>query len=96
MSQLVNLKPGELVFFSCYAAAGLVPPVSPFLLTLLEFYGLPFHHLSPHSFVLVAIFVLLCELFVCVRPLVSLFRLFHTLRCAAKGTNPIHTYYFQL
>jgi hypothetical protein len=36
----VNLQPGELVFFSCYAAAELVPPISSLLLTLLEFYGL--------------------------------------------------------
>jgi hypothetical protein len=37
---LVNLQPEEFIFFSCYAAAGLVPPVSSFLFTLLEFYGL--------------------------------------------------------
>jgi hypothetical protein len=37
---LVNLKIGEFVYFSCYVAAGLVPPVSSFLFTLLEFYGL--------------------------------------------------------
>jgi hypothetical protein len=37
---LVPLQPGELAFFSCYAVVGLVPPISSFLLTLLEFYGL--------------------------------------------------------
>jgi hypothetical protein len=37
---LVILQPVEFIFFSCYAAAGLVPPVSSFLFTLLEFYGL--------------------------------------------------------
>jgi hypothetical protein len=31
-----------------------------------------------------------------VRPSVTLFKLFHTLRWAGKGTNPIGTYYFQL
>jgi hypothetical protein len=35
---LTNLQSGEFIFFSCYATAGLVPPVSSFLLTLLEFY----------------------------------------------------------
>jgi hypothetical protein len=37
---LVNLQPGEFVYFSCYAAAGLVPSMSSFLFMLLEFYGL--------------------------------------------------------
>jgi hypothetical protein len=37
---LTNLQPGEFVYFSCYAMAGLVPPMSSFLFTLLEFYGL--------------------------------------------------------
>jgi hypothetical protein len=37
---LINLQPGEFIFFSCYTTAGLVPPVSSFFFTLLEFYGL--------------------------------------------------------
>jgi hypothetical protein len=41
------------VFFSCYATSSLVPLVSSFLLTLLEFYEFQLQHLSPHSFVLV-------------------------------------------
>jgi hypothetical protein len=93
---LINLQSGKLVFFSYYAAIGLVPPTSPFLLTLLEFYGLQLHHLPPHSLILVAIFVHFYEMFICVRPSVTLFRLFHTLQWAGKGTNPIDTYYFQL
>jgi hypothetical protein len=65
-------------------------------LTLLEFYGLQLHHLSPHSLILVAIFVHFCEMFICVRASVTLLRLFHTLRWVGKGTNPIGTYYFHL
>jgi hypothetical protein len=53
---LVNLQPGEFIYFSCYAAVGLVPPVSSFLFTLLEFYGLQLQHLSHQSLVLVVIF----------------------------------------
>jgi hypothetical protein len=70
--------------------------LSSFLLTLLKFYGLHLHHLSPHSLILVAIFVHFCEMFFCVRASVTLFRLFHTLRWVGKGTNLIGTYYFQL
>jgi hypothetical protein len=37
---LINLHQGKFIFFTCYATAGLVPPMSSFLFTLLEFYGL--------------------------------------------------------
>jgi hypothetical protein len=70
---LTNLRPGEFIFFACYAAAGLVPPVSSFLPTLLEFYEIQLQHLSPHSFILVAIFVHFCEMFVGVQPSIPLF-----------------------
>jgi hypothetical protein len=90
---LVNLQPGEFVFFSCYAAAGLVPSVSSFLFTLLEFYGLQLQHMSLHSLILVVIFIHFCEVFVCVRPSVILFRLFHVLRWSRKGSGMIDTYY---
>jgi hypothetical protein len=48
--------PGDFVYFSSYAMAGLVPPLSSFFLVLLEHYGLQLQHLSPHSITLVAIF----------------------------------------
>jgi hypothetical protein len=44
----------------------------------------------------VVIFIHFYEMVIYVRPSVTLFRLFHTLRWAGKGTNPIGTYYFQL
>jgi hypothetical protein len=93
---LINLQPRESIFFTCYATAGLVPPVSSFLFSLLEFYRLQLQHMSPHSLVLVAIFVHFCEMFVCVRSSVSLFRLFHVLRWSGKGSSLIDAYYFQL
>jgi hypothetical protein len=37
---LANLAPGDFVFFSAYALAGLVPLMPLFFLMLLEFYGL--------------------------------------------------------
>jgi hypothetical protein len=73
-----------------------VSTVSSFLITLLEFYKLQLQHLSPHSLVLVVIFVHFCEMFVCVRPSVSLFGLFHVLRWSVKGSSLIGVYYFQL
>jgi hypothetical protein len=73
-----------------------VPTVSSFLFTLLEFYGLQLQHLSLHSLILVATFIHFCEMFVCVRSSISLFRLFHVLRWSRKGSCLIGTYYFQL
>jgi hypothetical protein len=69
---LVNLQPGEFIYFSCYATARLVPSVSSFLFTLLEFYELQLQHLSLHSLILVVIFIHFYEMFVYVRPSVTL------------------------
>jgi hypothetical protein len=91
---LANLAPGDFVFFSAYALARLVPPVSSFFLMLLEFYGLQLQHLSPNSITLVAIFVHLCEMFVGVRPLVRLFRRFFIMKAASQRPPLISGYYF--
>jgi hypothetical protein len=63
VTSLANMRSGDFVFFVVYTLAGLVPPLSSFFLTLLEYYGLQLQHLSPKSIVLVAIFVHLCEMF---------------------------------
>jgi hypothetical protein len=91
---LANLAPGDFVFFSAYALAGLVPPVSSFFLMLLEFYGFQLQHLSPNSITLVAIFVHLCEMFVGVRPSVRLFRRFFVMKAASQRPPLIGGYYF--
>jgi hypothetical protein len=91
---LINLQRGEFVFFSCYVVAGLVPPVSSFLFTLLEFYGLQLQHLSPDSLVLVVIFIHFYEMFIYMRPSVTLFRMFHMLWWSMKGSGLIDAYYF--
>jgi hypothetical protein len=91
---LVNLAPGDFVFFSAYALAGLVPPVSSFFLMLLEFYGLQLQHLSPNSITLVAIFVHLCEMFVGVWLSVRLFRRFFVMKAASQCPPLIGGYYF--
>jgi hypothetical protein len=91
---LANLAPGDFIFFSAYALAGLVPPVSSFFLMLLEFYGLQLQHLSPNSITLVAIFVHLCEMFVGVRSSVRLFRRFFVMKAASQRPPLISGYNF--
>jgi hypothetical protein len=63
---LNDLQLCKFVFFTSYALAGPVALVSSFLFIMLENYGLQLQHLSPHSLALVAIFVHLCEMFICV------------------------------
>jgi hypothetical protein len=63
---LNDLQLCKFVLFTSYALAGPVALVSSFLFIMLENYGLQLQHLSPHSLELVAIFVHLCEMFICV------------------------------
>jgi hypothetical protein len=92
---LANMRPGDFVFFAAYALAGLVPLMSSFFLTLLEYYGLQLQHLSPNSIALVAIFVHLCEMYVGVRPSVRLFWCFFVLKAASTRPPLITGHYFQ-
>jgi hypothetical protein len=73
----------------------LVPPLSSFFLTLLEYYGLQLQHLSPNSITLVVIFVHLYEMFVGVRPSVRLFWCFFVMKVASQDPPLIGRYYFQ-
>jgi hypothetical protein len=95
VSSLANMRLGDFVFFMAYALAGLVPPLSSFFLTLLEYYGLQLQHLSPNSITLVANFVHLCEMFVGVRPSVRLFQHFLIMKDASQHPPLIGGYYFQ-
>jgi hypothetical protein len=76
---LSGLQLGEFIFFTSYALAMLVLPVSSFFFTLLENYDLQLHHLTPHSLMLVVIFIHFCEMYVGVRSSVRLFELIHVL-----------------
>jgi hypothetical protein len=87
-------QPGDFIYLSAYALAGLVPPLSSFLV-LLEHYGPQLQHLSPHFITLVAIFTHFCEMFVWVRPSVRLFRRFHVLRPVNRQPPHLDGYYFQ-
>jgi hypothetical protein len=60
-ASLANMRPGDFIFFAAYSLAGLVPPLSSFFLTLLEYYGLQLQHLSPNSIALVAMFIHRCS-----------------------------------
>jgi hypothetical protein len=63
-SLLGGLAAGEFVLFVFCLSYGLVLPIWPFFLLLLEELGLQHQHLMPHSILQVAIFAHLCEMFV--------------------------------
>jgi hypothetical protein len=92
---LGNLRAGEFVMFISHISTGLGLPISSFFLLLLEDFGLQLQHLTPHSILLTAIFVHLCEMFVGVRPCVILFRHFFVLVKSGKGKDEVGAYYFQ-
>jgi hypothetical protein len=94
-ASLANMRPGDFVFFMAYTLAGLVPPLSSFFLTLLEYYGLQLQHLSPNSIALVAIFVHLCEMYVGVWTSVQLFWCFFVLKAVSPRPPLISGNYFQ-
>ena len=81
--------------FISHISTGLGLTISSFFLLLLEDFGLQLQHLTPHSILLTAIFVHLCEMFVGVRPCVILFRHFFVLVKSGKGKDEVGAYYFQ-
>jgi hypothetical protein len=90
---VANIRPSDFVFLSSYALSGLVPPLSSFFM-LLEHYKLQLQHLSPHTIMLVAIFIHFCEKFMGVRPSVHLFLQFYVLCAVSKHPPRIGDYYF--
>jgi hypothetical protein len=56
IAPLTGLQPDKFIYFSSYALCGLILPFSSFFI-LLENYSLQLHHLSPHSIMLMVIFV---------------------------------------
>jgi hypothetical protein len=92
---LGDLAAGEFVLFTSYISCGLVLPILPFFLLLLEEFGLQLQHLTSHSILQATIFVHLCEMFVGVAPCTSLFRYFFMLVRCRKTRDHIGAYYFQ-
>jgi hypothetical protein len=72
-------------FFLFSVFAGLVPPFSPFLLAILETYGIQAIHLHPKSITLLAVFACACEVWIGIKPSVAYFRHLFSLR--SSGLN---------
>jgi hypothetical protein len=72
-------------FFLFSIFAGLVPPFSPFLLVILETYGIQAIHLHPKSVALLAVFAYACEAWIDVKPSVAYFR--HLFSLWSSGLN---------
>ncbi|KAE8819707.1 hypothetical protein D1007_02367 [Hordeum vulgare] len=68
------------LFFLHSIFAGLVPPFSSFFIAILNHYGIQALHLQPNSILLLSVFAFYCESFIGVRPSVSLFHHFLSLR----------------
>jgi hypothetical protein len=72
-------------FFVFSVFAGLVPPLSPFLLAILETYRIQAIHLHPKSVTLLAVFAYACEAWIGIKPSVVYFR--HLFSLWSSGLN---------
>jgi hypothetical protein len=67
--------------FSLFSVfAGMVPPFAPFLLAILEMYGIQVIELHPRSIALLAVFAYACEVWIGIKPSVVYFRHLFSLR----------------
>jgi len=67
-------KTFEIVLFKAFVERGLAIPACDFLRSLLFFWGVQLHHLTPDSVLHIAIFVQLCEAFLGIHPHFDLFK----------------------
>jgi hypothetical protein len=67
-------------FFLFSIFTGMVPPFSPFLLAILEMYGIRAFHLHPKSVALLAVFAYACEAWIGIKPSMAYFCHLFTLR----------------
>jgi hypothetical protein len=67
-------------FFVFSVFTGMVPPFSPFLLAILETYGIQAIHLHPRSVTLLVVFAYACEAWIGIKPSVAFFRHLFTLQ----------------
>jgi hypothetical protein len=95
-SSLNNLVAGEFVLFNAYITCGLAPLISSFFLLLLEEFGLQLQHVTPHSVLLMSIFIHFMEMFVGVQPCFSIFKHFYALVGSRRSKCAVDAYYFQL
>jgi hypothetical protein len=72
--------------FLCFIVTGVVPPISLFIHTMLNTFGLVLAHLHPNSLLALAIFQHFCEAFVGVHPSAPLFCYFYSAHLDTSGT----------
>jgi hypothetical protein len=84
-SEAVGRGARDARVFFCFLVAGMVLPMSLFLHAVLSTYGVVLAHFHPNALLILAIFQYLCEVFVGVRPSVTLFRIFFESRLDARG-----------
>jgi hypothetical protein len=66
VASLTGVQPSEFIYFPLYALSGHILQFSSFFLTLMEYHNLQPQHVSLHSIMLVAIFMHLYEMYLCV------------------------------
>jgi hypothetical protein len=67
---------GYMVSFMAFHERGFRVPLHPFLHSLLQYYGLKLHHLTPFGVLHIAVLVTLCEAYLGVDPDLDLWKYF--------------------
>ena len=78
----------ETILFRDFVERGLAVPVSEFFHTLLHFWGIQLHHLTPQSILHHSIFAHFCEVFLGILPHFHLFQHFFILAPIPNATKP--------
>jgi hypothetical protein len=84
-SEVIGRGARDARVFFCFMVAGMVPSMSLFLHVVLSTYSMVLAHLRPNALLALAIFQHLCEVYLGVRTLVALFRVFFETRLDASG-----------
>jgi hypothetical protein len=89
--QVPTLGPGEVVLFISFVRAGLCLSASAFLHRFLHYFGISLNHLTSNVVLHLSVFIHLCEAFIGIVPLISLFRFFFSLKSHSQSgsTSPL-------
>ena len=80
-------RPDEVLVFAPFFERGMGLPLHPFVVGLLQFYGLHPVHINPNSCAIISTFIHWCEAFAGIPPHFNFFRYLHRVRHQPSATN---------
>ena len=81
-------RPDEVLVFALFFERGMGLPLHPFVVDLLQFYGLHPIHINPNSCSMISTFIHWCEAFAGIQPHFNFFRHLHRVQHQPSSANP--------